>query len=78
MLAVSLVFGFLMTILFVIVGLIGGWSIREYMLKYQDRPPLHPEFFDEHGNVIPDEIFAVTFSQDFFDSEDLDEDEEEI
>jgi len=73
MLATSLVFGFLLTVLFLIVGLISGWTIREYMLKYQDTPFLHPEFFDEHGNVIPDEVLSISFSnpEDFF----IDEDE---
>ena len=31
MLAISLVFGSFLTVLFLIVGLIGGWTAREYM-----------------------------------------------
>lgn len=76
MLAVSLVFGSFLTVMFLVVGLIGGWVFREYMLNYQDRPSLHPEFFDEHGNVIPDEIVSVSFSQDFFSDEELEDTEE--
>ena len=75
MLATSLVFGSFLTVLFLIVGLIGGWVAREYMLNYQDKPNLHPEFFDSDGNVIPDEVLAVRFEEGFFD-DDLEEEDE--
>jgi hypothetical protein len=35
---------------------------------------LHPEFFDENGQVIPDEIVSVRFENDY--DYDYDEDEE--
>ena len=76
MLAVSLVFGSFLTVLFLIVGIIGGWVAREYMMNYQDRPKLHPEFFDSKGNVIPDEVLAISFNPDYFEDYE-DEDEEE-
>lgn len=69
MLAVSLVFGSFLTVLFLVVGLIGGWVAREYALNYQDVPKLHPEFFDQHGNVIPDEVVSVRFEEGYFDDE---------
>ena len=59
MLAVSLVFGSFLTILFLIVGLIGGWTAREYMMNYREVPRPHPEMFDEHGNLIPDEVISA-------------------
>jgi hypothetical protein len=33
---------------------------------------LHPEFFDENGNVLPDEVIAVRFenAEDYYDNED--------
>ena len=33
--------------------------------------PMHPEMFDEHGNIIPDEIYALRFDnpEDFNSSE---------
>ena len=77
MLATSLVFGSFLTILFLIVGLVTGWVAREYMMNYQDRPKLHPEFFDEKGNVIPDEVLAISFNPDYFDDDLEDEDEED-
>ena len=77
MLAVSLVFGSFLTVLFLIVGVVTGWVVREYMMNYQDKPKLHPEFFDSKGNVIPDEVLAVSFNPDYFLDEDLDDDEED-
>ena len=56
MLAVSLVFGSFLTILFLVVGLIGGWTAREYMMNYREVPRPHPEMFDNQGNLIPDEV----------------------
>ena len=53
-----------------------GWVAREYMMNHQDVPKLHPEFFDQHGNVIPDEVVAVTFQEGLLDYDDEEEDEE--
>ena len=60
MLAISLVFGSFLTILFLIVGAIGGWVAREYFMNYHD-VKVHPEMFDSNGNVLPDEIVAFRF-----------------
>lgn len=76
MLAISLVFGSFLIVLFFFVGIIAGWVAREYMMEHQDKPKLHPEFFDQHGNVIPDEVVAVTFQEGLFDDYDDDDDEE--
>jgi hypothetical protein len=76
MLATSLVLGSFLAILFLIVGLLAGWVAREYMMNYQDRPKLHPEFFDEKGNVIPDEVLAISFNPDYFEDDEDEEDED--
>ena len=60
MLATSLVFGSFLTLLFLIVGAIGGWVAREYFMNYQD-VKVHPEMFDTNGNLVPDEIVAFRF-----------------
>lgn len=65
MLAVSLVFGSFLTFLFLIMGVVTGWVAREYMMNYQEVPRFHPEMYDEHGNIIPDEILAVRFENDY-------------
>ena len=75
MLAVSLVFGSFLTVLFLVVGLIGGCVAREYALNYHDVPKLHPEFFDQHGNVIPDEVVSVRFEEGYFDDESEEDDD---
>ena len=70
----DLVFSSLISVMFLLIGLIGGWILREYLLNYQDSPRLHPEFFDQHGNVVPDEVVAVRFEECLFeDSEEEDE-----
>jgi hypothetical protein len=75
MLATSLVFGSFLTVLFLIVGVVTGWVAREYMMNYREIPRIHPEMFDNQGNLIPDEVLAIRFEEGFFDSdEDDDED----
>ena len=41
-----------------------GWMARQH--SYETTPQIvytHPEMYDEHGNLIPDEILAVRFEQ---------------
>lgn len=62
MLAITLVFSVLFVMLSLVVGAIGGWIFREYI--WSRRPEnLHPELFDQDGNVYPDEIIAFRFEQ---------------
>lgn len=77
MLAIVLVFGTLLLVLFLITGLLLGWVVREYLLNYQDKPKLHPEFFDKNGNIIPDEVLAISFNPDYFDYEIDEEDDDD-
>jgi hypothetical protein len=64
------------TLLFFMTGGIIGWLTYRHLLE--TRPPyLHPEFFDENGQVMPDEIVAVRFENDYdYDYNDEDEDED--
>ena len=74
MLAISLVFGSFLTLLFLIVGAIGGWVAREYMMNYQEIPRVHPEMFDSNGNLVPDDIVAFRFENNYDnDEEDSDD-----
>ena len=75
MLATSLVFGSFLTLLFLIVGAIGGWVAREYMMNYQEIPRIHPEMFDSNGNILPDEIVAFSFENNYDTSEEDDNDD---
>ena len=73
MLAVSIVFAAFLFILFLIVGVIGGWVARDSMRNYQEVEKIHPEMYDRNGNIVPDEIVAFRFeNHDNNDDEDED------
>lgn len=51
-------------ILFFLVGGTIGWLFYRHTLE-NSPINLHPEFFDENGHVIPDEILAIRFDNDY-------------
>lgn len=58
------------------IGLIVGWFGNDIVYAFLNKnriQPLHPEMFDENGELIPDEILAVRFEN----AEDFEEYEEE-
>ncbi len=59
----TLTFTTLGSILFLLVGFVVGWLAKEHVYKTTPWHPdnLHPEMFDEHGNIIPDDILALRF-----------------
>ncbi len=73
MIAVTLTFGTLLSIMFFFIGGVIGWLAKEH--QFQTQPVFtHPEMFDENGNVLPDEILAVRFENDYdHDEEDTNE-----
>jgi len=72
MLAVTLTIGTLVSIMFFFVGGVVGWLAKEHFYNTQ---PVYPEMFDENGNIIPDEILAVRFENDYdYDEEEDDDD----
>ena len=75
MLAVSLVFGSFLTVLFLIMLTVIGWTAREYMMNYREVPRPHPEMFDNQGNLIPDEVIAFNF-ENYYDNNTEEDDEE--
>ena len=67
--AYVITFTIMFTLLFFMVGSIIGLLTYRHLLE--SRPPyLHPEFFDENGQVIPDEVVAVRFEEGYFDDDD--------
>ena len=76
MLAVSLVLGSFLIVLFLIVGVVTGWVAREYMMNYREIPRIHPEMFDTQGNLIPDEVLAIRFEEGYFDSDEENDEED--
>lgn len=79
MLAVTLTISTLVSIMFLFVGVILGWLAKEHVIKTTPHHPdtlnLHPEFLDEDGNVIPDQIFALRFenAEDYYDDSEDDD-----
>lgn len=80
MLAISLVFGSFLTILFLIMGIVIGWVGREYMMTHQEGPKqiaYHPEFYDKDGELIDQEIVSVRFESGYFEDDFEMEEEDE-
>ena len=61
------------SLLFFFVGILGGWIARDYMMNYREIPRPHPEMFDINGNLVPDEVIAFRFENNY----DNDDDEED-
>jgi hypothetical protein len=74
--AYVITFSVMFTLLFFMVGSIIGWLTYRHLLE--SKPPyLHPEFFDENGQVIPDEIVSVRFENSDYDYDDYEDEEED-
>ncbi len=58
----------LLTLLFFVVGGIVGWIFANFY-RNPSIPYLHPEMFDSEGNLIPDQILAIRFEDNYYDSE---------
>ena len=47
-----------------VIGLIVGWFGNDIIYAFLNKnriQPLHPEMFDENGQVVPDELIAFRF-----------------
>lgn len=68
---VILFFSTILMFLFMIVGGLIGWTANDFLYAYMNTRsslPSHPEMYDEDGQYINEELFAVRF---------VDEEEEE-
>ena len=73
MLAVTLTLSTLISLMFLVVGGVVGYLLKEYVLERNSTYiPTHPEMFDENGQFIADDILSVRFEnpQDFSEGED--------
>ena len=72
MLAVTLTFSVIFSLMFLVLGSVVGWIAKEYVIQRDAKfIPTHPEMFDENGQIIPDTVFAVRFeNEDGFESSD--------
>ena len=68
----------LTTVVSFLALLVGGmivWMARQHSYETTYAAAYtHPEMFDEHGNVVPDEIVAVRFENNY--DEDTDDEED--
>ncbi len=53
------------SIMFFLLGGLIGWVARDYMMNYREIPRPHPEMFDTNGNLVPDEIVAFRFENNY-------------
>ena len=57
-----------------LLGTMLGWVLGEYMMYHHDKnnhgAELHPEMYDENGNVLPDSLIAFRFENSDDDYED--------
>ena len=53
------------SIMFFIVGVLIGWVARDYLMNYRELPKPHPEMFDGNGNLVPDEVIAFRFENNY-------------
>ena len=61
-LVVTLTLTTVVSLLALLVGVMLGWLIRAYTLeKASYAYNVHPEMFDENGNLIADETIALRF-----------------
>ena len=60
-----------------VIGFFAGWITNNVIGQFLSRPvpyAVHPEMFDENGQVIPDEILALRFENDNDTNEEDDDD----
>jgi hypothetical protein len=64
----------MVSFMFLLIGGIVGWLWKEHVVYTTPQQVfVHPEMFDANGNIIPDEILAVRFENDYDDEEILDD-----
>ena len=74
-LVVSLTLMTVMSILALLVGGMIGWMARQH--SYETTPQVvytHPEMFDANGQLVPDEIVAVRFENNYDNTDEEDDD----
>ena len=61
-----------------VIGFFAGWITNNVIGQFLSRPvpyAVHPEMFDENGQVIADEILALRF-ENYNDTDDEEEDDD--
>ena len=54
--------------LFLCVGIVAGWTAKDFMHDYfgyeEEQATLHPEMYDHNGQYINEELLSVRFVED--------------
>jgi hypothetical protein len=69
----------LVTLLFFVIGGVIGWFLNDIIHAFLNKGKhiiMHPEMLDENGNILPDEILAIRFENDYDDSNNDEEDDD--
>ena len=62
LIAVTLVVFSVISVMFLLIGGLIGYLLKEYVYdRNSSYLPVHPEMFDENGQIIADDILAVRF-----------------
>ncbi len=70
---ITLTFSVLFSFLFFIVGGLSIWVLRDYIKRRIDsRLSMHPEMYDEEGNLLTEGLIAFNFDN-YDDYSDIDE-----
>ena len=73
---------FFLTIGSFLVGFLISWNIKAAFDEWQSKADyakivMHPEMYDQHGNLIPDEIVAFRFENNYdYETEDNSEEDD--
>ena len=72
---VTLTLTTVVSFLTLLVGGMIGWLARQQAYESAYVAYTHPEMFDQNGNVIPDEIVAVRFENNYDNTDDEEDDD---
>ena len=72
---VTLTLTTVVSFLALLVGGMIGWLARQQAYESAYVAYTHPEMFDQNGNVIPDEIVAVRFENNYDNTDDEEDDD---
>ena len=66
--ATILFFSATLSFLFLCVGVVAGWTVKDFMHAYfytrEEFQNMHPERYDDDGLVINEELLSVRFIED--------------
>lgn len=72
-----IVFGVLLLQMFLLLGGVIGYLTYGYLAIQSSALPQHPEFYDDEGNIIPDDILAIRFENSYESYKDWESDDED-